>query len=589
MKQFLKQMQQGADHSTGAMGTGDHFKNGANPKNQTSMGNHILNIFFVFLLLSLSIVGCEKEPLEQEDDTNTQPQEFVFDCTDSSEVVEIEYMGETILCNYVNGQYIIEGDIVLKDDNIDNDTVFNNSSITRGAIIESGLWEEGKVYYGFSSQNNSTILSSEVQKAMNEITSKTNIKFIPIYTPEALEYIRNRNKGYTVFVSNNSMNSSPVGKVSTSNFSTSGTIPPYNEIRLIRNNNAALHEICHTIGMIHEHSRPGRDNHVNINYSNIKSGKEHNFTIKPFAVYAYPTNELDFGSVMMYNSWAFSKDCVRLVTIERKNGLPFYTQRDNLSENDAHVINRMYPQLPVVTPDIIIHTKNIQPKTTSCELTGELIYAGEPAATEFGIAWKEKSSSAPMTYQKGTEKDRYGVYKCQLTDLKPDTDYEAVAYVKQNEQPFFSDYTIFFTTQSLVFELDIVINEKRESIYSEWVSTYKHYNTELRLHHTNENSGQATLSSFFINEMIWYLASTGWPNYYPISVIHWSNGSSSPHMQYTYLDDFEFVWLNISFSVDINEARIDEVITGPFAMGELDFYNQGCDRYKGQATLTRIE
>jgi hypothetical protein len=40
MKKYLKRTQQGAHYSAGAMETGDHFKNGANPKSQTSRGNN---------------------------------------------------------------------------------------------------------------------------------------------------------------------------------------------------------------------------------------------------------------------------------------------------------------------------------------------------------------------------------------------------------------------------------------------------------------------------------------------------------------------------------------------------------------------
>ena len=38
-----------------------------------------------------------------------------------------------------------------------------------------------------------------------------------------------------------------------------------------------VHELLHTLGFVHEHTRPDRDNFVNINTDNIKLGKKGNF------------------------------------------------------------------------------------------------------------------------------------------------------------------------------------------------------------------------------------------------------------------------------------------------------------------------
>jgi hypothetical protein len=585
--------------SCGAVETGNHSKNGATPKSLTSRGKILKNKFFnygiTFLFMTFIMPGCSKEqnPQDPQDDNiSTQINDFPFDCTDGSELVKIEYMGDSILCNYVEGQYIVEGDIVLRDDNTGNDITLNDGKlITRAAIIndKSRLWSQGKVYYFFNTKDDSTKLNSEVQNAMYKITSATNIFFIPVYTQEAFEYIKTRDKGYVIFSASDSVNSSFVGNYR----------PEPNKIKLVQNDNAALHEICHTLGLIHEHSRPDRNNHVNINWNNIKSGKEHNFyCIPPCPVYKEPSDKLDFGSVMMYNSWAFSKDEIRLATITKKDGSTFYTQRENLSENDKSVINEKYPHLPVVTPDIIIHTKNIQPASTSCELTGELIFVGAPAVTKYGICYRESNGSSTWIFQESTNKDNYGRYKCQLINLKPNTAYEALAYVIQNGQPFFSDYFVQFFTPREVYEIDFTINEKRESIYSaEWENTSKHCNTELALQYANEYQGTVTSSNFCIDainsEMNWSLSSTGYPDYYPVSIISWHNGFSVgyPPMNYhyTYWDELPFVWIQIRFDVDITKAKIDEVIRGTVEMGDHDFYNQMSPTCRGTATLTRIE
>ena len=41
-------------------------------------------------------------------------------------------------------------------------------------------------------------------------------------------------------------------------------------IILINFQNTVLHELCHILGMEHEHQRPDRDDYVEINWTNIK-------------------------------------------------------------------------------------------------------------------------------------------------------------------------------------------------------------------------------------------------------------------------------------------------------------------------------
>ena len=41
------------------------------------------------------------------------------------------------------------------------------------------------------------------------------------------------------------------------------------------------HELLHVLGFHHEHNRPDRDNHVDVMWSNIRSGAQNNFEIRP--------------------------------------------------------------------------------------------------------------------------------------------------------------------------------------------------------------------------------------------------------------------------------------------------------------------
>ena len=82
---------------------------------------------------------------------------------------------------------------------------------------------------------------------------------------------------------------------------------------------------------------------MTINYSNIESGKEHNF--KTYQEQGFDgkeyTSSLDFGSIMMYGSYAFSGN--GKPTIVKLDGSTFSTQRTALSSGDKTGVNNMYP------------------------------------------------------------------------------------------------------------------------------------------------------------------------------------------------------------------------------------------------------
>ena len=42
-----------------------------------------------------------------------------------------------------------------------------------------------------------------------------------------------------------------------------------------------VHELLHTLGFVHEHTRPDRDNFISVNLGNIELGKEKNFERRP--------------------------------------------------------------------------------------------------------------------------------------------------------------------------------------------------------------------------------------------------------------------------------------------------------------------
>ncbi|XP_072122462.1 low choriolytic enzyme-like isoform X2 [Mobula birostris] len=98
------------------------------------------------------------------------------------------------------------------------------------------------------------------------------------------------------------------------------------------------HELMHSLGFWHEHTRSDRDKYIKIEWKNVWPGYEHNFLKKN-------TNNLkskyDYGSILHYSRTAFSR-----------NGQPTLTplvdtdavigQRVCLSEMDLLKVNQLY-------------------------------------------------------------------------------------------------------------------------------------------------------------------------------------------------------------------------------------------------------
>ncbi|XP_042911969.1 astacin-like metalloprotease toxin 5 isoform X1 [Parasteatoda tepidariorum] len=102
-----------------------------------------------------------------------------------------------------------------------------------------------------------------------------------------------------------------------------------------------VHELGHTIGFWHEHSRSDRDKYLIIYWDNIQEGMKSQFLLMN-PEQNLLLSEFDYDSVMMYGNYAFSKDG-KSITIEARNGqkLPEKTE-EGLSKKDIERVNKMY-------------------------------------------------------------------------------------------------------------------------------------------------------------------------------------------------------------------------------------------------------
>ena len=104
------------------------------------------------------------------------------------------------------------------------------------------------------------------------------------------------------------------------------------------------HEFFHAIGVYHTQSRTDRDEHVKINFENIKEGMEFNFFKHSKSEVSEFGLPYDFESVMHYRDSAFSKNENLLRTIETldPSKQDIIGRTTGVSEGDIMLVKRMY-------------------------------------------------------------------------------------------------------------------------------------------------------------------------------------------------------------------------------------------------------
>jgi len=129
------------------------------------------------------------------------------------------------------------------------------------------------------------------------------------------------------------------------------------------------HEVMHSLGFFHEHTRSDRDNYITINWNNVPGDFKHNFW--PCTRYHEGCNDLsvgyDYDSIMHYKKRITGTPADQITP--KQAGVEI-GQRKRLSEKDVQALNEYYSCAPG-SNDSSIHldedTSDCKPDTLSKE------------------------------------------------------------------------------------------------------------------------------------------------------------------------------------------------------------------------------
>ncbi|NQX40815.1 RICIN domain-containing protein [Pedobacter steynii] len=244
-------------------------------------------------------------------------------------VHKLSINGHVNIVKEINDEFFYADDIILNKQQFNalkKLSLSGLSSVERATTVQNFLstWPGAKVYYQYpttdgltTAQHNS--FKATIDLALDRLTDSTGIQFIQRTTqPEYMQFKKSTG------------NNSPLGwfpgRVNTVNM--------FNYTHL----GITMHEVMHSLGVMHEQCRPDRNSYVIVDISKVSSGNAHNYNI--FSDYA-GQGPFDFNSVMLYSSTSFAID-VNDPPMTRLDGTTFTGQRANISTGDAAGLRSLY-------------------------------------------------------------------------------------------------------------------------------------------------------------------------------------------------------------------------------------------------------
>uniref|UniRef100_A0A158R4I3 Metalloendopeptidase n=1 Tax=Syphacia muris TaxID=451379 RepID=A0A158R4I3_9BILA len=103
-----------------------------------------------------------------------------------------------------------------------------------------------------------------------------------------------------------------------------------------------VHELMHSIGFWHEHSRADRDDYIRIRWENILPGMKSQFDKISAALQDLQGERYDYRSIMHYDSTAFSKNGRNTIETVQDGFTSIIGSAVELSKLDIKKINKLY-------------------------------------------------------------------------------------------------------------------------------------------------------------------------------------------------------------------------------------------------------
>ncbi|KAJ9441757.1 Zinc metalloproteinase nas-13 [Diplonema papillatum] len=258
--------------------------------------------------------------------------------------------------------YVLVGDIQVPVED------FQRQADPLGALPNSGkssLWAGGRVRYAIATDYTdqyypAAYLSDDdarISWAVAHLEEKTCIRMSKCASPATCE------EPFIVFVSHALVSSSPIGNL--------GSI---NSIHLTSGASraAVVHEICHSLGLLHEQSRFDRDEYITVNENNVIPMFLSNFKM---VASGRDLGEYDYGSLMHYGSYAASGNGQKTIEAPQPIG-----QNSGLSAGDIATIDFLYNGCSAVFAAPVCMTNRDELKTYE-------IHVNQWFPCQFNVEW----------------------------------------------------------------------------------------------------------------------------------------------------------------------------------------------------------